>query len=182
VTSAVVASLDAHGVSTRDGRRYEADTVIWTAGMHSSPLTAHIPGERDNFGRIVADPYLRAPGAKDVFVTGDTAHAKTDEEGHVAAMSCQHALRLGRVAGYNAAAELIGVEPHPYSQPRYVTCLDLGAWGAVFSEGWDRNVTMVGAVGKATKKQINTAWIYPPPPDRAVALALAAPDYEFVDA
>ncbi len=23
-----------------------------------------------------------------------------------------------------------------YSQPKYVTCLDLGAWGALYTEGW----------------------------------------------
>lgn len=95
-------------------------------------------------------------------------------------MSCQHALSLGRVAGHNAAAELVGLPLHPYSQPKYVTCLDLGAWGALYTEGWDRQVRLTGAEGKALKRQINTEWIYPPKADRAAVFAVANPDYMIV--
>lgn len=90
-------------------------------------------------------------------------------------MTCQHAIALGRSAGNNAAAQLLGVAPVPYRQSKYVTCLDLGAWGAVFTEGWDRQVKLVRQEGKALKTQINTQWIYPPIADRAVALAAADP-------
>ena len=65
--------------------------------------------------------------------------------------------------------------PPPYSQVKYVTCLDLGAWGAVYTEGWDRKVLLTGAEGKALKTQINTQWIYPPAAHRESALAAADP-------
>lgn len=90
-------------------------------------------------------------------------------------MSCQHAMNLGRSSGHNVAADLLGEAQIPYSQPRYVTCLDLGPWGAVYTGGWDRQVKMTGGVAKALKAQINTQWIYPPSADRAEALALADP-------
>ena len=90
-------------------------------------------------------------------------------------MTCQHAIALGRSAGNNAAAQLLDVAPVPYRQSKYVTCLDLGAWGAVFTEGWDRQVKLVRQEGKALKTQINTQWIYPPIADRDVALAAADP-------
>lgn len=92
-------------------------------------------------------------------------------------MSCQHAIPLGRYAGNNAAAELIGVAPMIYSQPKYVTCLDLGAWGAVYTEGWERTVSPPTdtAEAKQLKQQINSVWIYPPAADRATALAAADP-------
>lgn len=90
-------------------------------------------------------------------------------------MSCQHAMNLGRSAGHNVAADLIGEEPIPYSQPQYVTCLDLGPWGAVYTEGWDRQVKLAGAEAKALKTKINTEWIYPPSGDRAEVFALADP-------
>ncbi|MEQ8659635.1 MAG: NAD(P)/FAD-dependent oxidoreductase, partial [Gammaproteobacteria bacterium] len=79
----------------------------------------------------------------------------------------------------NAAADLLGLPLHPYSQPKYVTCLDLGPWGAVYTEGWERAVVMSGAEAKALKRSINTEWIYPPA-DRATAFALAAPDHVIV--
>ena len=154
--------------------------MVWTAGARAHLLAAQIPGTHDHLGRVVADRYLHAPGVADVFVTGDVAHAATDDDGHVAAMSCQHALSLGRVAGYNAAAELVGLPLHPYSQPKYVTCLDLGPWGAVYTEGWERVVQFSGATAKATKREINTKWIYPPPADRDAAFALAGPDFVIV--
>ena len=157
-----------------------SNTVIWTAGMRANPLAAQIEGEHDRFGRVHADPHLHAKGSRDIFVTGDVALAATDDQGHVASMSCQHALSLGRVAGHNAAAELVGLPLHPYSQPKYVTCLDLGPWGAIFTEGWDRQVKLTREVGKATKREINTKWIYPPEPNREAAFALARPDHVIV--
>ena len=60
-------------------------------------------------------------------------------------------------------------------QPKYVTFLDLGPWGAVYSEGWEREVKMVREDAKSLKRSINTEWIYPPKPDRETALAAADP-------
>ncbi len=82
---------------------------------------------------------LRLPAAREIFAAGDTACAATDGSGNHSLMSCQHALMLGRFAGHNAAADLIGQDLLPYSQERYVTCLDLGPWGAVVTAGWDRS-------------------------------------------
>jgi NADH dehydrogenase len=92
-------------------------------------------------------------------------------------MSCQHATRMGAFAGNNAAAELLGVPTRPYHQEGYVTCLDLGEAGALFTRGWDRKVEMVGAKAKKTKREINTTWIYPPKAERAAALASADPEH-----
>jgi len=170
-----VAAVDAHGVTLENGERIEAATVIWTAGARASALTAQIPAERDKFGRLHVDRNLKVKGLDTVFATGDCAYAATDDEGNFAAMSCQHAMNLGRSAGHNVAADLLGVAAIPYSQPKYVTCLDLGPWGAVYTEGWDRQVKLTGGVAKALKTQINTEWIYPPRADRAEALALADP-------
>jgi NADH dehydrogenase len=85
-------------------------------------------------------------------------------------------MNLGRSAGHNVAADLLGLAPIPYSQPKYVTCLDLGPWGAVYTEGWEREVRLVGADAKKLKSQINSEWIYPPSADRAEALAAADPN------
>lgn len=170
-----VAAVDARGVTLDSGERIEADTVIWTAGARASELTAQIPAARDDFGRLHVDSYLRVEGVETVYATGDCAYAATDDEGNYAMMSCQHAMNLGRTAGHNVAADLVGEALLPYSQPRYVTCLDLGPWGAVYTEGWNRQVKMAGAEAKALKTKINTEWIYPPSGDRAAVFALADP-------
>jgi NADH dehydrogenase len=170
-----VASVDADGVTTESGERIDAKTVIWTAGMRASSLTSHIEAQRDSFGRLHVDRNLFVTGTERIFATGDVAYAATDDEGNFASMSCQHAMNLGRSAGHNVAASLLGVEPIPYSQPKYVTCLDLGPWGAVYTEGWHREVMLEGAEAKALKTRINTEWIYPPSSDRAAALEAADP-------
>ena len=172
---ATVAAVDAGGVTLDDGRRIESHTVIWTVGFRASPLTAQIPGERDPLGRLYVDHNLKVVGQPDIYAAGDTAYAATDDLGHFAAMSCQHAISLGRHAGNNVAAELIGAPTRPYSQPKYVTCLDLGEWGAVYTEGWDRRVKLIKDEAKALKRQINSVWIYPPVADRTSALAAADP-------
>lgn len=175
-----VTALDASGVTLSNGERIEAETVIWTAGMRANSLTSQIAGEKDNLGRILGDAYLHAPEAKNIFVTGDTVKVPTDDLGNFNVMSCQHAMSLGRVAGYNAAAELVDLPLHAYSQPKYVTCVDLGPWGALYTEGWDRKVQFVRHEAKKIKQEINTVWIYPPVADREAIFAIANPDFVIV--
>lgn len=175
-----VTALDASGVTLSNGERIEAETVIWTAGMRANSLTSQIVGEKDNLGRILGDAYLHAPEAKNIFVTGDTVKVPTDNLGNFNVMSCQHAMSLGRVAGYNAAAELVDLPLHAYSQPKYVTCVDLGPWGALYTEGWDRKVQFVRHEAKKIKQEINTVWIYPPVADREAVFAIANPDFVIV--
>ena len=171
-----VAALDKSGVTLSSGEHIESETVIWAAGIRAAPLTAQIPTERDNFGRLLVDRDLRVPGVEGVFATGDAARAASDDAGNYALMSCQHATRMGAFAGNNAAAELLGIPTKPYHQEGYVTCLDLGEAGALFTRGWEREVTMVGDVAKKTKREINSVWIYPPRAMRAAALASADPE------
>ncbi|WP_298875096.1 NAD(P)/FAD-dependent oxidoreductase [uncultured Bradyrhizobium sp.] len=172
-----VNSLDDTGVTLSSGERIEAETVVWAAGIRAAPLTQQIPAERDNLGRLLVDQDLRVASVPGVFATGDAAKAACDDAGNFALMSCQHATRMGAFAGNNAAAELLGVPTKPYHQKTYVTCLDLGEAGAVFTRGWERKVEMVGDVAKKTKQEINTVWIYPPRAERAAALASADPEH-----
>ena len=174
-TNASVTGIDADGLTISTGERIEAKTVIWTAGVRASALTAEIDGERDALGRLHVDAELRVKRVPTVFATGDVAYAAVDDAGNHALMSCQHAISLGRHAGHNVVADLIGHPTRPYSQPKYVTCLDLGSWGAIFTEGWQREIKLRGAEAKALKRQINGEWIYPPRANRAEIFAAADP-------
>ncbi|KAL4954535.1 hypothetical protein BDW69DRAFT_205158 [Aspergillus filifer] len=174
-----LAGIDAEGVTLSTGERIPSSTVLWTAGVEASPLAAQIPGDKDKLGRLIVDSFLRAPENQDIIVTGDAASASTDDNGHSALMSCQHAIPMGRFAGYNAAAGLLGLELKKYKQEYYGTCLDLGEWGAVVSEGWDRKVMYSGAEGKKIKQWVNGTVIYPPV-DAEEALEKADPELESV--
>lgn len=174
-----VVSFDASGVVTGSGERIDASTVIWTGGMLASALTAQVGPAVDRQGRLEVTGDLRVAGAKDIFGAGDVVRALTDAEGHYSLMSCQHALLMGRFAGHNVAADLLGLPTLEYRQTFYATCLDLGAWGAVYTEGWDREVKLTHAEGKERKMLINTQWIYPPAPVRAQALMAGDPNITY---
>ncbi|BAN27632.1 NAD(P)/FAD-dependent oxidoreductase [Caballeronia insecticola] len=174
-----VVSVDAQGVRTQSGKHIAAMTVIWAGGMRASTLTSQLASQLDALGRVEVAADLRVPAAPDVFVAGDVARVPTDDDGHYALMSCQHAILMGKFGGHNVAADLLGTPTLPYRQPFYATCIDLGDWGAIYSEGWDRQIRLTHAEGKTRKQMINTKWIYPPAPNRVEALAAGNPQASF---
>ncbi|MEX3020393.1 NAD(P)/FAD-dependent oxidoreductase [Kluyvera sp. STS39-E] len=180
LVNAEVESVDASGVTLKDGQVITSQTVIWTVGVQASDLTAQIDAPRDRQGRLHVNSNLQVQGYEDIFATGDVAYAATDDKGNHALMTCQHAILLGKFAGNNAAASLLEVAPLPYRQEMYVTCLDLGAWGAVYSEGWDQQVKLTREEAKKLKVSIVSELIYPPKADRAVAFETADPYAPFV--
>nr|RBR00791.1 hypothetical protein FVER53263_11034 [Fusarium verticillioides] len=152
---ASVTSIDPSGVSLSSEERIEAMTIIWTAGVRATSLAQQIPGQKDTLSRLCVGQNLRVPGCPSVFATGDAAHAATDTKGNVTMPSCQHAVVLGRFSGHNAAADLVGEPTIPYSQPGYGTCLDLGPWGAMLANGWEREVTVTGQIARQVKRYVN---------------------------
>jgi len=157
-----VTGFDAAGVTLEGGDRIDAATVVVTVGLRANGLTAQIPGERDDLGRLAVGDDLKVAGLADVHATGDVARARVDDAGNYALMSCQHARTMGKYAGLNVVRDLLGEAPRPYRQPDYTTCLDLGNSGAVFTTMWERDVQKTGAEAKERKTMINTQWIYPP--------------------
>ena len=171
-------AVEADAVLLADGERIPAATVLCATGMQASPLAASLGLPCDGLGRLAADPWLAVPGAPGLYAAGDLAAAEA-APGHATVMSCQHARPMGRIAGHNAACDLLGREAERvrFAAPDYVTILDLGPWGAAYTRGWDRDsLVLGGAAAKQVKRRINGERIYPPPGgDRAAILAAAAP-------
>jgi NADH dehydrogenase len=170
-----VAQLDENGLLLSSGERIAAATVIWCGGMRANPLTAGLAAARDALGRLLVDDCLRVPGCPGLFAAGDLARIVLDGA-HASVMSCQHGRPMGRYAGHNAAADLLGEPLLPLRIDWYTTILDLGPCGAVYTRGWDRQVIATGGTAKATKRMINGERIYPPRSRRPEdILAAAAP-------
>ncbi|MFI6395889.1 NAD(P)/FAD-dependent oxidoreductase [Nonomuraea sp. NPDC050540] len=157
-----------------DGTEVAADAVVWSVGLRASELTRQVSGALDHLGRVPVDRRLRA--LPEVFAAGDTAAAPSDA-GHTVMQACQHATPLGKVAGYNAAADLLGRPLRDFTPAPYVTCLDLGGAGGVFTRGWDRKVMASGAAGADIKRRINE-YIHPPVDDAERILAAADQVYQ----
>jgi len=68
----VVTGIDAEGVQLGE-ERIAAKTVIWAAGVRSSPLGAELGAPLDRAGRVKVEPDLSVPGHAEIFVVGDLA-------------------------------------------------------------------------------------------------------------
>jgi NADH dehydrogenase len=170
-----IVAIGPSGVTLKSGEEILADTVVWCAGMRANPLTRLFDVEHDQFGRIAVDAFMRVKGLANVFAAGDVAWAMMDDC-HASIMSCQHGRPMGRFAGNNVVSDLFGLPMLPLRIAWYVTVLDLGSWGAVYTEGWDRHVVTKGEAAKKTKQVINRQRIYPPlTGNRNEILAAAAP-------
>jgi NADH dehydrogenase FAD-containing subunit len=67
-----VEQIDGGGVIV-NGKRIEAGTVLWAAGVVASPAAAWLGVEADRAGRIKVGLDLSVPGFPDIFAIGDTA-------------------------------------------------------------------------------------------------------------
>ncbi|WP_417430743.1 NAD(P)/FAD-dependent oxidoreductase [Kiloniella sp.] len=182
-----VKELTGNSVTLTDGEVIATQTVVFANGMEANKLTSSF-GEPDAGaqGRLAVAQDLSIPGYDNAFGAGDVVWAYTeplvpsdnsalsissnknlayDADRPRTLFSCQHAIQLGRFAGYNAIKKLRGQPGKDYEQAFYATCLDLGDWGALFTTGWDRVADKTGVEGKEMKKMINTQWIYPPSPE-----------------
>ena len=170
-----MSAIDANAVTLASGEIIPAQTVVWCGGMRANPLTAALPGTRDALGRLAVDAFMRVAGLANVFAAGDVASCLVDGV-HSTVMSCQFARPMGRYAGHNVVADLFGKPMLPLRIDWYVTVLDLGGWGALYTVGWDRRVLSTGHEAKVIKEMINRKRIYPPHHGTAQEiLAAAAP-------
>lgn len=107
-------------VELSDGDSFEADTVVWTAGVRAHPMLAATDLPRDEKGRLTCLPTLQVadgdtpvPGA---WSAGDAAAVPdlTAEPGTLTAPNAQHAVRQARRLADNLVAVLRGRAPTPY--------------------------------------------------------------------
>jgi NADH:ubiquinone reductase (H+-translocating) len=174
-TGSTLTSVDREGALLATGEQISAATIVWCSGMRAPSLCARFPVPHDRFGRLPVDQCLKVKGMRAEFAAGDSACLLIDG-GHTSVMSCQHARPMGRFAGYNVVCDLLGEPMLPLQIDSYVTVLDLGSWGAVYTEGWNRHVVLKGREAKRIKQTINCQRIYPPrTADRRMILEAAAP-------
>jgi NADH:ubiquinone reductase (H+-translocating) len=128
-----VASIDAGGAVLSDGRRIDAGTVAWTAGVAANPLVRELGLPCDERGRVRVDETLRVSGMPGVWALGDCAAVPNEATaGALDPATCQHALRQAR----RLARNLRGT-PQPY---RYRTR------GQMATLGTRHGIAVVGGV------------------------------------
>ncbi len=73
-TNSPVEGIDENGVVIA-GKRLDARTIIWTAGVAASPAGKWLGAETDRAGRVKVNHDLSVPNHPNVYVIGDTASA-----------------------------------------------------------------------------------------------------------
>jgi NADH dehydrogenase len=114
------------------GETIPTKTLVWTAGVVTSPVAGELGLPLDERGRIEVDGHLRVRGQDGVFALGDAAAVPDPaRKGMPCPPTAQHSIRQGRVAARNVAASLgVGSEA-PFKYKARGQFVNLGRYKAV---------------------------------------------------
>jgi NADH:ubiquinone reductase (H+-translocating) len=78
-TGTVVKDINGEEVTLSTGEKLVGSTILWTAGVASSPLLTKLGIDVDRAGRAKVEPDCSLPGHPEVFVIGDAAFLLGDD-------------------------------------------------------------------------------------------------------
>jgi NADH dehydrogenase len=125
-----VKSMEGGHVVLDDGTEFDADTIVWTAGVKPNPMLANTDLPLDDKGRVICSAELQVEGSPEVFSAGDCASvpdlSKDDPEAKTSP-SAQHAVRQAKQLADNIVAYLRDqtLEPYKHSYAGSVASLGL---------------------------------------------------------
>jgi NADH dehydrogenase len=122
-----------------DGEEFDADTIVWTAGVKANPALAATDFPLDEKGRVKCLANLRIEGVPDAWSAGDNAAVPdlTSDTGAYCAPNAQHAVRQARRLAANILRVIDGQPPQDYEH-KYV--------GSVASLGLHKGVAQLYGV------------------------------------
>ena len=130
-----VSTVDGTGV-VYGGKRLDAATILWAAGVQASPAARWLGVAPDRAGRVRVEPDLTVPGHPEIFVIGDTATITMPDGKPVPGVG-DGAKQGGRHAARVIRARLAGdmaVKPFRYRHAGDLATI--GKRAAVIDFGW----------------------------------------------
>jgi NADH dehydrogenase len=123
-----VTSLEGGHVVLDNGDEFDAETIVWTAGVKPSPVVANSDLPLDEKGRVKATEFLTVDGVADAWTAGDCAAVPdlTKGPGAFTGPSAQHAVRQAKRLADNLLATLRGQTMRPYAHEYAGSVASLG--------------------------------------------------------
>jgi NADH dehydrogenase len=128
-----VTECTADGV-TYGGRRLDAKTIIWAAGVRASRAAEWLGAPADRAGRLKVDPDLTVPGHPEIFAVGDTVTIAAPDGNPVPGIA-PAAKQEGRYVAQVIKARLDGSTPGPFRYKHAGSLAQIGKRKAVIDFG-----------------------------------------------
>ncbi len=106
-----VKTMESGHVVLDEGTEFDADTIIWTAGVKANPMLQQTDLPLDERKRLRCTATLRVVGCPEAFSAGDCAAVpdlSKDDPNATCSPSAQHAVRQAKVLADNVVAHLRG--------------------------------------------------------------------------
>jgi NADH dehydrogenase len=119
--------VDGHIVLS-DGEEFDAETLVWTAGVKANPMLARTGLPLDEKGKLKCRADLRVDGVEGAWGAGDCASVPdlTGPPGTMTSPSAQHAVRQAKVLGDNITRVLNGRDTSQYVHKHVGSVASLG--------------------------------------------------------
>lgn len=116
-----------------DGEEFDAETLVWTAGVKAHPMLRGTDLPLDEKGRLRCRADLRVEGVDGAWSAGDCAAVPdlTGPPGATTGPSAQHAVRQAKRLAGNLALVLHGREPRAYAHKYAGSVASLGLYKGV---------------------------------------------------
>jgi NADH dehydrogenase len=125
--------VDDHVVLS-DGTEFDADTVVWTAGVKANPMLGESDLPLDDKGRLPCAANLTVKGVSGVFSAGDCAAVPdltSSDPSALCGPSAQHAVRQAKTLAGNVVAAVHGGTLREYRHAYAGSVASLGLYRGV---------------------------------------------------
>jgi NADH:ubiquinone reductase (H+-translocating) len=111
-----------------DGEEFDAETLVWTAGVKANPMNTRTDLPVDDRGRLLCKADLRVEGIEGAWGAGDGSAVPdlTGPPGALCSPSAQHAVRQAKVLGDNIVRVLNGRTTSAYIHKHVGSVASLG--------------------------------------------------------
>jgi NADH dehydrogenase len=141
VTGSMVSRVSESAVILEDGREVPSSVLVWCGGANADPLAGTWGFEKDNSGRLIAQPDLKAAGHDDVYLLGDVAAFRDPKSNRTLPMLAQFAIREAEHTTGNLVRELEGKQTEPFHPHQHGEFVSVGpSWGI----GWAGRFRLAG--------------------------------------